>query len=435
MQEILGRSPVIAVVMTLSTVAAGLAWPTAVFLPTPAQAAPIELVPETVNMFRDTRGANDVGIVQGDRFQFGANVVGGSDGTTLGAVYPPTGFTVSQFPCDPLAVNPNFCARTTSFDSNRLQPWTLRFENGPDVLTATGPSLVGSEQPVPFPTNVSFSGSGLTPTIAWTIPDGFEPDGFRVNVFDKGQITPNGVADIIHSVVLPESTLSYSLPSTLSSGQQLVAGENYTINFQLIETRNHVDLTQNADILRRSSSFFAFSPVTGSEPPVVFLPTVVDGVYNFSITDVGSSSIIFIDPFVAVGYDYAIGNSDPNFASVLLPDIGDDEFTLEYLDGDDLVQVMVAPDVQIFFPEGGVNAFSVIGIDPAAGLDPNNVTAFITGLTFVTEGNFGGTMTPRTVFVPEVNPVPEPASLTLVLIGLGGLAAIRWRKPRRTADV
>jgi hypothetical protein len=175
--------------------------------------------------------------------------------------------------------------------------------------------------------------------------------------------------------------------------------------------------------------------VTGSEPPVVFLPTVVDGVYNFSITDVGSSSIIFIDPFVAVGYDYAIGNSDPNFASVLLPDIGDDEFTLEYLDGDDLVQVMVAPDVQIFFPEGGVNAFSVTGIDPAAGLDPNNVTAFITGLTFVTEGNFGGTMTPRTVFVPEVNPVPEPASLTLVLIGLGGLAAIRWRKPRRTADV
>ena len=39
---------------------------------TPAWATPITLVANTVNMFRDTRGINDVGLGQGDRFQFGA---------------------------------------------------------------------------------------------------------------------------------------------------------------------------------------------------------------------------------------------------------------------------------------------------------------------------------------------------------------------------
>ena len=48
-------------------------------------------------MFRDTRGANDVGIGQGERLQFGANIVGGSLGVSLGAAYP-SGFTLSPLP-------------------------------------------------------------------------------------------------------------------------------------------------------------------------------------------------------------------------------------------------------------------------------------------------------------------------------------------------
>jgi hypothetical protein len=145
-----------------------------------ASAAPITLVPNTVNMFRDSRGANDVGIGQGERFQFGADIVGGSAGTTLGAVYPPTGFTVPQFVCGPLSVNANFCANATAFNSLRLQPWTLIFENGPDVLQVTGPSLAGTENPVPFPQDVTITGGGTTPTISWTMPGGFVPDGFRI---------------------------------------------------------------------------------------------------------------------------------------------------------------------------------------------------------------------------------------------------------------
>lgn len=44
--------------------------------------------------------------------------------------------------------------------------------------------------------------------------------------------------------------------------------------------------------------------------------------------------------------------------------------------------------MQFFFQQGGVNAFSVAGIETSAGLDPNNAAAFVTGLTFVGSGPF-----------------------------------------------
>ena len=68
----------------------------------PAAAAPITLVPNTLNMFRGTRGVNDVGIGAGDLLQYGPSIQGGSAGFTLGAVYPATGFTDPQANCPPL---------------------------------------------------------------------------------------------------------------------------------------------------------------------------------------------------------------------------------------------------------------------------------------------------------------------------------------------
>lgn len=116
---------------------------------TQAIATPIQLVPGTVNMFRDTRGANDVGILQGDVLQYGANVMGGSLGTYLGASYPSSGppytFTDPLAPAAPLAVNPNFAANSTPFNINRIaEPWTLRFYQPtatPTTLLVTGPDV------------------------------------------------------------------------------------------------------------------------------------------------------------------------------------------------------------------------------------------------------------------------------------------------------
>jgi len=86
----------------------------------------------------------------------------------------------------------------------------------------------------------------------------------------------------------------------------------------------------------------------------------------------------------------------------------------------------VAAGAEFFFPAGGVSQFSVRGIEASAGLDPNDVTAFITGLTWVGLGEFTGTMTPVIQSVSP-SPVPLPSGLLLLCVGL---VAIGWTRHR-----
>ena len=224
------------------------------------------------------------------------------------------------------------------------------------------------------------------------------------------------------------------IPAILSSPQQLEFGGNYVFNVQLIDTRGDpapfIATGNNAHILRRSSSFFNFTPLEGNEPPNVHLPTVVNGVYNFRFTHEGPTSVTFIDPFVAVGYDYAIGAGDPAFASVLPPaGIGDNLFDLFLWNGASFFDsgIDLVGGVQHFFSGLGVDRFSIRGIEVAAGLDPEDVTAFITGLTFISEGDFNGTMTPLVVAID----VPEPGILSLIFAAI--LALTRFKHFRGTS--
>jgi hypothetical protein len=397
-------------------------------------AAEITIVPNTVNNFRDTRGLNDVGIGQGDRNQFGASIMP-SLGSTLTGVQ---GITVGPATCAPLAVSPNFCATAPPFNSSRLGSWNLTFTNGPDSATISTPTLAGAENPVPFPQSVTISGSGLTPTFTFTIPAGFSADAIRITIFDKTVTLPNGQKDVVHSQALSASTTSFTVPTTLSSGQPLHEGRSYVLGIQLIDLRPGVTEAQflasnnNAMILRRSNSFFDFTSLGGGAPPQVILPTVgpdtnpndnLGAVYQFQVAGITTGQIIFIDPFVAIGYDYTIGAGDPNFASVILPNVGDGSFDLTFGNTTTTIQA----DTQFFFPPGGVSEFSVRGIETSANLDPNNVTAFITGLTFVGSGEFTGTMTP----VLQSVGVPEPSVLLLLGSGLAWLASTAASRRRR----
>ena len=137
---------------------------------------------------------------------------------------------------------------------------------------------------------------------------------------------------------------------------------------------------------------------------------------------------VYIDPLVAIGYDYQVGAGDPLFTSVTLPTgIGDNKYQLFLNNGTGFVFAAdLDGGVTYNFAGGGVDLFRILGIELSAGLDPNNATAFITALTFAGDGTFSGTMTPLTAVA-----TPLPATLPLFATGLGLIGILTRRNRRR----
>jgi len=126
------------------------------------------------------------------------------------------------------------------------------------------------------------------------------------------------------------------------------------------------------------------------------LPTGItsSGAYTFSV-DVLPSAPIFISAPTALGYDYALGEHDPRFASVRLPlGMGNNKFILVVRHKAFAVNAGQLFDFRAHGFKKGVKAFRVACIDPAARLDPVNSLAFPTELTFAVAGKFTGTQQP-----------------------------------------
>ena len=169
----------------------------------------------------------------------------------------------------------------------------------------------------------------------------------------------------------------------------------------------------------------------GSTPSNPLLPIVnIDGEFDFDF-NVQLGQQIFIDPVIAVGYDYVV-NSGPNFASVLVPAAlanGDADFTLDLGGfGSFALTAGVVFDLLAIDPLG-FSAFSILDISVAEALDPDDPLAFITGLTFVDSGQVSMTQSPITVDTGGGGQgVPEPSSGLLLLAGLGLLHTLRRRR-------
>jgi len=366
--------------------------------------SPVVIDPSTVFNFRDLRGPNSVNFGSGDIIGLGLSVDASLAGNTFvdaeqngqrallsRATDIPTQFSTS-LPYDPsLTGQWNVTASNGAFSTN------LVFRPIDDVGT------------IDFVNNVSLTPNGLTPTINWTLPaDTSEIDVIQIGLFNDATNARIRIGDggaLFQRI--DKSATSFTFPNGV-----LEEGERYVARVIL------TNLDDNGFELSRSIQFINFTPFMDDTGTEVFLPTVdSQGVFNFDI-DVAANVPILIDPFVAIGYEYETGAGDPNFQSILVPEVGgDDSFILRFFDGMDEVETVLLANEQFFFPLGGVSAFTILGIDPDVGLDPADVTAFVSQLTFVADGTFTGSMTPITIFVPDQMALSEPSAALLVLAG------------------
>jgi MYXO-CTERM domain-containing protein len=162
---------------------------------------------------------------------------------------------------------------------------------------------------------------------------------------------------------------------------------------------------------------------TGLVPPNTLTPPPF--IIEFPI-NICAEQTIFIDPEIAIGYDYLV-TGGPLFTSVLapaginannrfdlyLPSIIPGEFT--YKD-----HIFAGTPYPFETPQ---SLFRILGIDPSANLSVNNSIAFVTGVTF--DRTVLTTDTPRPIVIQTPIPAPGP----LPLLGVG--AAWGWSRRLR----
>lgn len=399
-----------------------------------AEADPITVT----NVFNilDTISPNDVPFVAppGTTIFFGSNsvipngshlVVPGGPPDTTGSAQTTNLSTGTTFTRDPLRFTgdtafPNQISDRIPDNPNLRGSWTLTFQNASDTTIAQTPSLLGVT-PLPLASNVTIS-SGTNPTFGWTNPAG--ADRQFINIIDKDLKDVHGFPDFVLNMGLPPGSTSFTVPTAVAGGLTLDPRHHYAIEISETQLRDPIGPFQHSNELRISRVVADFTVLPSSGPPNTYIPFVdpITGAFHFNMTVI-AGQLFFIDPLVAIGYDFSTGLGDPNFASVLLPAVGDNLYNLFNCSGAPLGTAQAG--VTFSLGTGGLNCFEVRNIESSAGIDPSNVTAFVTGLTFTADGAFTGTMTPITTFVPE------PASLLLVAVGVAGWIGSSWRIRRK----
>jgi hypothetical protein len=324
-----------------------------------AQADPLTVANPFVQLLNNS--SNTLGLDAGQFIRYGAGSVIPSVGTTGLATTTDlfTGTSVSRgISFFPSVASPNFFVGAIRVGGNQYSggapdsgslhgPWTVTFQNGADTFSTT---ITPGSQQVPFINNLTIGGSGTNPTFTWTPPANTQVNAYGVLISDRS--LPGNPT--IFTATLPSSQTSFTVPTTIQGGQ-LNPNTKYTIEIRLGQTNAF------------SSIFADFKPIPGNSPTVQLPVVLANGSYQYNVT-VKAGQTYFIDPTVATGYIYKINAGDPNFASVILPAIQAGLFTLSFFNNGILDTEFLAGGVPFFFPTGGVDMFTVTGIDPTLGL-------------------------------------------------------------------
>lgn len=200
-------------------------------------------------------------------------------------------------------------------------------------------------------------------------------------------------------------------------------------------TADVLELQNTSNVSAATPGLWSFAirdgALPGETPENPLMPVTTDAGFDFDF-DVVLNETVFIDPIVAVGYDYIV-NSGPLFASVTLPvGIGDDSYDLLLWDLATSMYVdagTLTGGVEHFFAAGGIDRFRILGIEASELLDPADATAFVTGLSFASTGRVNVSQNPITFDTDSAQgPIPEPTTWMLLSGALLGFGAMRKRK-------
>jgi hypothetical protein len=174
---------------------------------------------------RTNRGANPVGVLSGDLDVLGARSILPSGGsTTATATQGTTTVTLGFFP---FTIFPNDYVQNIPFNATLSGSWTLTATDGALTTSVLTPPIVDPKV-IPLVSGLHVTGTGLTPTIQWTLPSltGLSVDRLVVRVWDLDHNVVGAVKDIIFdSPNLAPSATAFVIPSGV-----LEFGGHYSFN-------------------------------------------------------------------------------------------------------------------------------------------------------------------------------------------------------------